>query len=509
MCGVILSYELYLLHFMKFQTDNSIEVNEYINRKESWSFMMILFTLAFTTLLPGYVIRALSSYDDSVNGAHYPSYHELSISSLERYAKYIANKGDGPKNTLFRCSTEICRSKSWISNHLGIRSLQRRFEDCVQTKSIIIAVLGSSVSCGAGSDIGGYVKGLEIYLNDILSSENIIVEVRNIAVGGHGPKFSFICNELQGDEDLIIWEQVTLHENQYTEAFFRGIQENKSKLIPAIIAVFWQPPLQNFHWWGNEELYRELITITERYSIPLLDLRRAMVGQNATCIPDGDKFLYADIIHPNDNGHLLITCLLGPFLGDLLHVEIISNKSKKSIIPNKQRHTRNLTHVSESSPYKSAHASVDPIYKSVLQFNNPRCYSMLKQASDRIRVTDFRGFSIVARPQHGSDNKFKRCWQGNTIGDYLDVVVEPSNIVMLIYYREKSEDMGMVSVTVDGRYIRDVDGWFEGVPWANGRPEYLVSSESHASKLECFLMHTPFLLLNIPFMNSVAIKSRS
>ena len=34
------------------------------------------------------------------------------------------------------------------------------------------------------------------------------VEVRNFAVGATGPKFTYYCNQLHGDEDIVIFDNV-------------------------------------------------------------------------------------------------------------------------------------------------------------------------------------------------------------------------------------------------------------------------------------------------------------
>ena len=122
-----------------------------------------------------------------------------------------------------------------------------------------------------------------------------------------------------------------------------------------------------------------------------------MLGHNASCVRNGEDFLYADIVHPTMNGHLLIACLLGNLFENTLN---------------------NIKNLKRNSNLKEdiKIISFPPIHNDVLMYSNPICYSMLKPTKHRLRVVDFQGFQIVARPKHGSTDKFKRCWEGNQAG---------------------------------------------------------------------------------------------
>lgn len=382
--------------------------------------------------------------------------------NLRRYSSTFIQLDNRTKDVISLCPSNRCFHGSWDFN--GLYHFRRSLELCIQKKSLVVAVMGTSVSCGAGSNIGGFVSGLKFFLEDILKPLNVTFNVRNIAVGGQGPKFSFLCNELEGDEDLIVWETIHTVQNEYTEAFLRGIIDVNRSPAPVVIVMFWQPPMQNFNWWGSEEGYHELIKITRRYSIPFLDTRKAMTGPNATCLPDGDKYVYRDIIHPNENGHLLITCLLSSLFERVLHKIHMRDRNLKF----------QKGEVETVDSRRNISKEIVPIYESLRQFTNPICYSMLKASAYRLLVTDVRGFKVVARPQAGSDSKNKRCWQGNAAGDYIEFKVDVSTSILLVYYQEKSDAMGKISVTIDGHYIRDVDGWYEGVPYSNGESQIEV-----------------------------------
>ena len=200
---------------------------------------------------------------------------------LTPYFSTSSGKDNNTIKVLFSCSDMNCLGKSLLSDKIGLNRLQCSIANGLQNqRKLVVALLGDSVSCGAGSDVGGYGTALQIYLENLFKRDNITLEIRNLCNGGHGPKFFFLCNELEGDEDIIIYQTVHHSNNQYTESFFRNsLLTSKSKKTLSIILLFWQPPLANAHWWGSEEGYIDLRNIAALYSIPFLDMRIAMIGE--------------------------------------------------------------------------------------------------------------------------------------------------------------------------------------------------------------------------------------
>lgn len=152
--------------------------------------------------------------------------------------------------------------------------------------------------------------------------------------------------------------------------------------------------------------------------------------------------LYTDKTHPNEIGHLFIAAVLA----EALTVAFEGATPKDSL---------------ESS---SISLPVAPKFPASLHLQQPRCYSMLSPTIKRLRVTDFRGFWINERPQRGAIrlNHFKRCWEANDVGSYIEIWVPPCSSIELLYYMHSTPEMGMVSVAVDGIvYIQKLNGWFD------------------------------------------------
>ena len=76
---------------------------------------------------------------------------------------------------------------------------------------LVVAVLGKSVA----ADTGGFVEALGSYLEVAFGEYTLDVEVRKIAHGGTGPQFTFYCNDLEKDENII----------------FQGVMPNEGKMV--------------------------------------------------------------------------------------------------------------------------------------------------------------------------------------------------------------------------------------------------------------------------------------
>ena len=117
------------------------------------------------------------------------SHHEDSKILFEYY-KYSANLDCEEINlVLEQCNIQEC-SKSWMYDDLGISRLRSSIESAVAKKNLLIGLIGDSVACGAGSDVGGFGTGLEVYLTMFFKAKGVQVTVRNICNGGQTPQ----CN---------------------------------------------------------------------------------------------------------------------------------------------------------------------------------------------------------------------------------------------------------------------------------------------------------------------------
>ena len=136
-----------------------------------------------------------------------------------------------------------------------------------------------------------------IFFKKLFQSSNVKVTTRNNCAGGQAPKFFSLCNELEGDEDIVILETVYKHP-MWWETFARNILNPKNKIkIPFLILLYWSPKdhLEN---WGS---HGDLSLVADNYDIPLLYLKESVRGDKSKCAING---IFADSVHPNEIGHL-------------------------------------------------------------------------------------------------------------------------------------------------------------------------------------------------------------
>ena len=244
---------------------------------------------------------------------------------------------------------------------------------------------------------------------------------------------------------MIIFETVHTLANVYIESFLRNKLGTAS-----ILVVFWQSLPSHFQYFGSDEGLDDLHHVCSKYSVPLLDSRRAIIGKYAQCVSDGENLLHADFIHPNIHGHLLLACMLGSFLT----TEI--NKSKSQMVVQTKHSERKFIQ------------SIKPIHSESMRFSEPICYSMLKDPIDRPRVVDLLGFTVNSRPQNGNDKRQKRCWEASEVGSFIEILVEASTELLLVWYQLNDDSMGMARVDVDGQEVATINGWFPGYAWTRG-----------------------------------------
>ena len=280
------------------------------------------------------------------------------------------------------------------------------------------------------------------------------------------------CNDLKGDEDMVIFQTVHLDQNQYIEAFLSNSLSRRPN-PPALLLVFWPPDPGSLikDSLGGESQYRSLIALASWHSVPLLDLtattRRSSGGAVAACTKGSTGSLYADSVHPNEMGHLLIAALLAEMINGL------PRPHRQLLTDGPHRH--------EDQPAGHTLDSVPPMFPESKMFGSPQCFSMVSEPSKWLQVTNAAGFKVKERlqkgikaedgaPAAGRGRKFKRCWEANSPGDHIDIWLPPSTSIMLEHYIHAKADMGMATVSVDGKvYIERLNGWFGGYNWTKGK----------------------------------------
>eukprot|EP00978_Attheya_sp_CCMP212_P038234 scaffold187687_cov24-Attheya_sp.AAC.1 len=185
-------------------------------------------------------------------------------------------------------------------------AINKKYSNGQPNQKLVFAVLGDSVS----ADRGGYVDALQSFLtlSPVLSFP---VEVRNYAVGGTGPRFVYFCNELRGDEDIVMFENV------------RGLgleAEAVVDLASSLVIRGYGVILAHWHsqrtWDSNPDL-NGFEKASRELKLPLLNLA-ASREQITQCLPANANLsipeehqIYRDEVHPNRLGELIFATLVG------------------------------------------------------------------------------------------------------------------------------------------------------------------------------------------------------
>ena len=123
---------------------------------------------------------------------------------LTPYFSTSSGKDNNTIKVLFSCSDMNCLGKSLLSDKIGLNRLQCSIANGLQNqRKLVVALLGDSVSCGAGSDVGGYGTALQIYLENLFKRDNITLEIRNLCNGGHGPKSIIVIINIRNHFSVI------------------------------------------------------------------------------------------------------------------------------------------------------------------------------------------------------------------------------------------------------------------------------------------------------------------
>jgi hypothetical protein len=312
-----------------------------------------------------------------------------------------------------------------------------------ETKRLRVAILGDAVSAGCcDGGHGGYAAALQSYLDTFLL--NVAVEIRNLASSTASPRANFFCNDLVGDEDLVVVETTKFGQDTFLEALVRDLLLDHHN-SPAVVLVAW--PLEGR---GYRDTYN-MGPIAAQYGISMVNMvlhgpldhtgRRAQCKAFHDGHPRNSSWLYySSGIHPNINGHALLACALGRLL------ELAG-----------QQPTQGRRRIGPRYP------SLQPL--DALRW--PHCFrAHLDSFDNAVETFRLEGFRQVELDQFDGSawSKKIRGWEGSQAGDAIHFSI-PAAATVFVGWFLRQGGMGLADVSVDGQNVTRLDGWFPGYPW--------------------------------------------
>ena len=118
----------------------------------------------------------------------------------------------------------------------------------------------------------------------------------------------------------------------------------------------------------------------------------------------------------------------------------------------------------------------DRLYPVNAISNRTHCKVVGGKGIDSLKPLTTKGFKIVKRVKIGEMgfNNIKRCWQGDTVGDYITFAFYGSRVQVTVYQGQGA--FGIMAVYIDGepKPRKTVTSYFEGFYWAKGNGRQLI-----------------------------------
>ena len=337
------------------------------------------------------------------------------------------------------------------------RSLQEPKQQRNQT-SLIIGVLGDSVS----ADTGGWVEALESLLKTSPLFERFDdILVRNYAKGATGARFTYFCNDLRGDEDIVMFQNVRPGESE--ELY--GLVDSLQKSGFAILLLSWHGIAQKMiprDEFGFEKAAND-------FNVPLVilnenaDSLRACLPPTTNASVPMEKLIYRDEIHPSRLGEVTIATAIGSVLGNAV----------SRMDPKYGNGSRMIFALPERSLSAFDTVCFSRLECSKEDINKPEGtrHCLIPQSSD--------GFQIGHSIQNGKIAK--TWWEGFCPGNFIEFQLDESCSDIVLFYNRRVDTNGMVLINIDGKLLdsnhqnldNDVnnlpqgilDGWYKGFWW--------------------------------------------
>lgn len=332
--------------------------------------------------------------------------------------------------------------------------LEKVIEKIKNGEDVTIAMIGGSVTEGAGAENFSYAYGEQfIYsLQDTYSGSSI--HYYNAGLGGTPSTLGLMRYErdvtdvVGTDPDLVIVEFAVNDWNEPTdgrayESLVRTILEKENE--PAVILLF---SVFQSTW----NMQKEYAPIGELYGLPMVSIKDATAVAYASGNLN-DELFFADIYHPTSYGHkIMADCL----------TELVARVEAQDA-------TQENTPLSEESVY-----SLDFMNMHFITSEDSAGATVTSGSFDT-KDTALQTFSRTTAPAF-PDNWMHTTTSGN---ESFKVELNCKNI-MLTYKCSSSGDFGFVDIYIDGEFVTDLYGYLDG-GWNNAETVLLLDETEAAS----------------------------
>lgn len=286
-------------------------------------------------------------------------------------------------------------------------------------KRVVLAVLGDSVA----ADKDGFVAALQSYLS-ISPFVPFEVVVRNYALGATGARYTYFCNDLRGDEDVVVFENVRPGEGKSVVQLATYLKNSGF----GVVLVNWRGQLGL----GHPRKVYGFFEAAEALSLPLISLNEDLQHVQQCLPPDVDvsapleDLIYRDEIHPNRLGELILAAMIGRVL------EAAVARFPPCLLKSAVRSATEVRSFSADAPvcYDKLDCTVGTADEKAAPH---KC----------LRVIKSEGFTLQSLPNG------KTWWEGTAPGHSIQILlVEPCAVIAI--FRNRRPSNGMVQVSIDG-----------------------------------------------------------
>ena len=305
-------------------------------------------------------------------------------------------------------------------------------------------MIGDSVA----ADVEGFVDALQSFLT-LSPKIPFPVEVRNYAHGARGPRYFSVCNDLRGDEDVVLFENVRPYE-------FEAVPDLASSLVSrgyGVILYNWRGPKA----WNLKNRLVGFEESSNKFGLPLFtyptgrEIIKESLPANANFSKPEEKQIYRDDVHPNRVGELIMATMIGQLFEDAARLYEETNLDWNEVETKRVNKIGKNTSAQEFLCFSQLNCTVPPADGG--EFGLNRCLNV--KSSD--------GFEKKSLPT----GKF--WWQGTQPGLSIEIVM-PGKCSEITVFHNLRVTNGMVKVQVDGLVPQQLkngvlDGWFKGFTW--------------------------------------------
>ncbi len=344
-------------------------------------------------------------------------------------------------------------NKSIISTGTNGR-LEKVIEKIKNGEDVTIAMIGGSVTEGAGASNFSYAYGEQFIYNLQEAYPSSSIQYHNFGLGGTPSTLGLMRYERDTtaasveNPDLVIiefavndWEEPT--GGRAYEALVRTVLEKENN--PAVILLF--SVFQSK--WNMQDSY---IPIGNHYGLPMVSIKDAMDYAYKTKNVDDAKF-FSDIYHPTNYGHeIMADCLTELF-----------NRVAAQEVP------ETIASLPESGKYSLEFMDMQLIT------SNDTNGATVKTGGFSAQDTALQTYSRTTKPafpdnwMHTSDS-----------GDEAFSATMTCKNILLSYKISGSDEFGFASVYVDGEFVTELYGYQDG-GWNNCDTVLVLDEETSAS----------------------------